>query len=82
MGENGLIVTEGVVVAVCVVVTGPLQPAALAVIIVAPLQPAIYVTCPVALFIVFPAAKLVASILYVIPVELVAEVVYVTVPAP
>ena len=61
-------------VTVWLVVAGPLHPAALAVIIVVPLHPATYVTCPVALLILFPAVVLVASILYVIPVELFAVV--------
>ena len=39
-GENATTVTVGVVVTTCVVVAGPLQPAALAVIVVFPLQPA------------------------------------------
>jgi hypothetical protein len=48
-------------VTTCVVVAGPLHPAALAVIVVVPLQVGTYVTDPVAATIVFPPAKLVAS---------------------
>jgi len=64
--------TVGVVVAVCVDATGPLQPAALAVIIEDPLQPATKVTDPVPGSIVFPPAMLAASREYVIPVVFVA----------
>ena len=39
-GANALIVTVGVIVTTCVVVAGPLHPAALAVMVVVPLQPA------------------------------------------
>ena len=49
---------------------------------VVPLQLAGYVTAPVPATIVTLPAKLAASILYVIPVELFAVVVVVTVPAP
>ena len=45
--ENTGVPTVGVMVTVCVAVTGPLQPAALAVIIVNPVHPAAYVTTPV-----------------------------------
>ena len=37
-GENAFMVTVGVMVTTCVVVAGPLHPAALAVIVVVPLQ--------------------------------------------
>ena len=37
-GAKALIVTVGVIVTTCVVVAGPLHPAALAVIVVVPLQ--------------------------------------------
>ena len=60
-GAKALIVTVGVIVTKCVVVAGPLHPAALAVIVVVPLQPAAYVTAPVAPIIVLPPAKLAAS---------------------
>jgi hypothetical protein len=61
-GENGFIVTVGVVVIANVVVLGPLQPAALAVTVVAPLHPAANVTAPVAELMLFPAnAAVVAS---------------------
>ena len=67
-----------------VVVTGPLQPAALAVMVVVPLQPAAYVTAPVDELILLPAkAKVVASRLYTMAAELLlAVVVVITVPAP
>ena len=51
-------------------------------IVVVPLQPAGYVTAPVAAIIVIPPVILAASKAYVIPVELFAVVVVVTVPAP
>ena len=73
-----LVVTE----TTCVVVAGPLHPAALAVIVVVPLQPATYVTAPVEALILFPPVILAASKLYVTPVEFDAVVVVVTVPAP
>jgi len=60
-GAKALIVTVGVMVTTCVVVAGPLHPAALAVIVVVPLQVPAYVTAPVAPTIVFPPAKLAAS---------------------
>ena len=56
-------------------VAGPLHPAAVAVIFVVPLQPAAKVATPVALFIVFPPARLVASRLYTIAEELFVAVV-------
>ena len=49
-----VIVGNGFVVTVWVVVTGPLQPAALAVIVVFPDHPAAKVTAPVAELILFP----------------------------
>ena len=54
-------VTVGVTVTTCVVVAGPLHPAALAVIVVVPLHPATYVTSPVDPFILFPPVKEAAS---------------------
>ena len=39
-GAKALMITVGVMVTTCVVVTGPLHPAALAVMVVDPLQPA------------------------------------------
>jgi fructose-specific phosphotransferase system IIC component len=51
----------GVTVTVCVVVTGPLHPAALAVITVVPLQVDEYVTAPVVGTIVLPPDMLAAS---------------------
>ena len=82
-GAKAATATVGVVVTTRVVVAGPLQPAAVAVMIVVPLQPAAYVTAPVAGTILLPLkAAVVASKLYVIPVELLAVVVVVTVAAP
>jgi len=69
---NTGVVIDGVVVTVCVDVCGPLHPVALAVIIEVPVQPATYVTLPMAVLIVFPAARLAASRLYVILVDAVA----------
>ena len=63
-------------------VAGPLQPAALAVIVVVPLHGAAKLTAPVDALIVFPPAMLAASREYVMPVELLAVVVYVSEPAP
>jgi len=60
-GENALIVTFGVTVTTCVVVAGPLHPAALAVMVVVPLQVPTYVTAPVAPTIVLPPARLATS---------------------
>ena len=60
-GAKALIVTVGVIVTTCVVVAGPLHPAALAVIVVVPLQPATYVNAPVAPIIVLPPVILAAS---------------------
>jgi hypothetical protein len=65
--HNGLVpitdvtLTAGVTVTVCVAVTGPPHPAALAVIVVVPLHEDANVTSPVEEFIVFPPAKLEAS---------------------
>ena len=70
-----MIVTVGVTVTTWVVKAGPLQPAALAVTVVVPLHVPEYVTSPVPALIVLPPAKLAASKLYVIPVELFAVVV-------
>jgi hypothetical protein len=64
--------TEAVVVTVCVLVLGPLQPSALAVTIDTPDHEGSKVTSPVAALIVLPPARLAASRLYVIPVVLVA----------
>ena len=66
---------KALTVTTCVVMAGPLHPAALAVIVVLPLQVGEYVTAPVAATIVFPPPRLVASRLYVIPVEFAAVVV-------
>ena len=53
---------NGFTVTTCVVVTGPLHPAALAVIVVVPDHPAAYVTAPVVALILLPAkAAVVAS---------------------
>ena len=53
---------NGFTVITCVVVTGPLHPAALAVIVVVPDHPAAYVTSPVVALILLPAkAAVVAS---------------------
>jgi hypothetical protein len=62
-------------VTTCVVVAGPLQPAALAVMVVVPLHPDAQVTAPVAPSIVLPPAKLKASRLYTIAAELLIAVV-------
>ena len=55
------LLTVGVMVTVCVVVIGPLQPAALAVITEVPLHPAAKVTAPVLATMAFPPVILVAS---------------------
>ena len=60
-GAKALIVTVGVIVTTCVVVAGPLHPAALAVMVVVPLHPAAYVTAPVPATIVLPPVILAAS---------------------
>ena len=54
------VVTIGVIVTVCEVNLGPLQPAALAVMVEVPLHPAAYVTIPVVLLIVLPPVILAA----------------------
>jgi hypothetical protein len=64
--------TVGVMVTVCIPVTGPLQPVALAVMIVEPVHPDTYVTSPVEALMVLPAVTAAAFKLYVMPVELVA----------
>ena len=74
--------TEAVMVTVCVAVLGPLHPAAVAVIMEVPLHPASYETSPVKELIVFPALKLVASNVYVIPVAFDALALYVTFAIP
>ena len=61
VGAKALIVTVGVIVTICVVVAGPLHPAALAVIVVVPLHVPAYVTSPVTPSILLPPAKLAAS---------------------
>ena len=53
--------TVGVTVITCVVIAGPLHPAALAMIVVVPLHPAAKVTAPVTPSIVLPPAMLKAS---------------------
>ena len=70
MAKTG-VVTEGVVVTVCVAVLGPPQPVAVAVIIEVPVQPTTKVTAPLVVLIVLPPVKLAASRLYEIPVEFV-----------
>ena len=69
---NTGVVTGALVVTVCDDVVGPLHPVAVAVITDVPLQLPEYVTAPVAVLIVLPAAKLVASSEYIIPVLVVA----------
>ena len=82
-GEKALMVTIGIIVTRRVVVTGPLHPAALAVMVVVPPHAAAKVTTPVEEIMLLPAkAAVVASKLYVIPVELDAVVEYITVSAP
>ena len=63
-------------------VFGPPQPAAVAVMVVVPAQPAVKLTAPVEATMLLPPDMLVPSMLYVMPVELVAVAVYVTVPVP
>src|SRR5258706_5773797 len=70
---NCLTTTLELMVTICVEAFGPLQPVAVAVITVAPIHGAVYVTSPVTALIVLPAAKLVASRVYVMPVALIAE---------
>jgi hypothetical protein len=74
--------TVCVIVTVCVETAGPLQPVAVAVIIDVPNHAAVYTTAPEVALIVFPAAKLASSKVYVIPVLVVAVAGYETVAAP
>ena len=82
-GESVPGVVVAFTVTTCVVVAGPLQPAAEAVILVVPLQLATNVTTPVEALILFPPEALLLSILYKIAELLLsAAVVMLKVPAP
>src|SRR5688572_10928041 len=62
---NCLITISELIFTVCVAVFVPSQPVALTVITEVPLHAAVYVTAPVEALIVLPAARLVASRLYI-----------------
>ena len=70
------VATVGVIVTVCEVELGPLQPEAVAVMMLVPDHPGEYVTCPVEVLMVLPAPWLVASRVYAMLVLLLAVAVY------